>query len=377
MRLASVSGIVALALTGAACRTSPVHTAGDKDLAAKLRELGIEGKTYANDLSQVASVAVTKVYPIDDDLLIEDLHGHLTYIEGATLNPRWEFYGMPRGFDRRPDSTPSAIIGLAGGKLFVLTRNNGTTVVEPRRIDIVASGAPVATDSTLYVPTFPTPSTSKTIQSVSIGSGYMGWGWRTSSDIVGGMAKGGPGAGDTFYVATSDGRVIAFPTYETTERDPEIGWETNLNGAITSDLSIDRDDIAVVMTDGRLVLVDRIAGSPRWEAYASGNERAEGSASFSAKHVFYRCGGELRAFDRATGAKAWAVRGASAFVAERGGRMLLSTTDGRLLSVDKTNGKVLASMNAGGWTFPRRASADTTIFAISRTGTLVAVEFGF
>src|SRR5262252_4278780 len=84
MRLASATVVVALALTTAACRTSMGRPSGDKDLAAKLRELGIEGKTYANDLGQVASIRVGNVYAIGPDLLIEDIHGHLTYIDGAT-----------------------------------------------------------------------------------------------------------------------------------------------------------------------------------------------------------------------------------------------------------------------------------------------------
>ena len=39
MRLASAIGIVALLLTGAACRTSAARASGDKELAAKLQEL--------------------------------------------------------------------------------------------------------------------------------------------------------------------------------------------------------------------------------------------------------------------------------------------------------------------------------------------------
>jgi outer membrane protein assembly factor BamB len=377
MRLASAIAVVALALTTAACRTALGHPAEDKDLASRLRELGIEGKTYANDLGQVATKRIEHVYVIGPDLLLEDIHGHLTYIDGATLNPRWEYYGMPRGFDKKPDYTPSSIIGIAGGKLFVISRNNGTTDLEPRRIDIVPSGAPVATDSTIYVPTFPTPSGNKTVQASSIATGFMGWGWRTNADIVGGMAKSGPGAGDEFYFAASDGMLYAFPTYSATAATTDIGWSTNIHGAVLSDLAIDGPDLAVVATDGRLICLDRVTGSVRWEAYAGGRERTEGNAMFSAKLLMYRCGGELRAFARDTGAKVWAVKEATGFVAERGGRILLTGPGGRLISVDKKTGEVLGHAVATGWTFPACVTPDSTLYAVSMNGDIMSVETGF
>jgi hypothetical protein len=377
MRFASAIGIVALALTSAACRTAGVRPTGDKELAAKLTTLGIEGKTYVNDLAQVDSIHVGKVYVVGNDFLIEDIHGHLTYVDGATLNPRWEYYGLPRGFDKAPDSTPSAIIGISGGKLFVINRSNGTTDIEPRRVDVVPSGAPVATDTTIYVPTFPTPSGNKTVYAISLGSGYQGWGWRTNADIVGAMGKGGPGAGDEFYFATSDGVLYAFPTYPANTASADLGWATNLHGTVLNDIVVDGEDIGVVLQDGRLVVADRITGAVRWEAYAGSGEQAVGSASFSSKYAYYRCGGEFRAFDRVTGNKAWAVKGAVSFVAERGARILLAGSDGSLIAVDKKSGKELGRADARGWTFPARTTPDATIYGVSKYGTLVAIESGF
>ncbi len=375
MRLASAFVVVALALTTAACRTAADRPSGDKGLASSLARLGVEGKTYVNDLGQVSSIHLGKVYAVGSDFLVEDIHGHLTYLDGATLNPRWEYYGLPRPFDQAPDSTASSIIGVSGGKLFVLSRDNGTTDVEPRRIDVVASTSPVATDSTIYVPTFPTPSGNKTVQSVSIATGYLGWGVRTDADILGGMVKSDHG--DEFYFGTTSGNVYAYPTYTATAAANDVGWSTNLHGGITSALACDGADLAVVMNDGRLVCLDRVTGKARWEAYAGGRESAEGPAMFSAKLVFYRCGGELRAFARDTGDKAWAVKGATGFIAERGGRMLLSGAGGELISVDKKTGEVLGRADGRGWTFPRRATPDSTIYAISTYGAVMAVEMGF
>src|SRR5262249_32592948 len=98
---------------------------------------------------------------------------------------------------------------------------------------------------------------------------------------------------------------------------------------------------------------------------------------FSKNHVFYRCGGELRAYTRDGGMKVWGVREATGFIAERGNRMLLSGPGDMVLSVDKNTGQILGRTHAGGWIFPPRSSPDTTIYAISRSGVVLSVEVGF
>jgi hypothetical protein len=376
MRLASAFGIVALALTATACRTTAGPPYGDKVLAAKLVGLGIEGKTYSTDLGQVDSIHLKRVYPAGADFLIEDIHGHLTYIDGATLNPAWEYYGLDKPFDKDPDFTPSAIVGIAGGKLVVISRLNGVPEVEPRWVDVVPSAGMVATDQTMYVPTYPTPAGNKTILSIGLASGYHGWGWRCESDVVSNLVKGGPGAGDSFYFVTADGDLYGFPTHPATERGADPGWTRNLYTGVREHLVLEGNDIAVVASDGRLILVDRVTGTPRWEAYPNKGEKAQGSAQFSSGHVFYMCGGELRAFVRETGAPAWASREVTGFVAERGDRMLMQAGANNVVAVDKKTGEVLARASVPGWHFPVRVAPDSTVYAISNEGMLLAVEFG-
>jgi hypothetical protein len=376
MRLASAFVILALAMTASACRTAPTRPFDDKDLAGRLVDLGIEGKTYVTDLAQVDSIHLGRIHDAGADLLLEDIHGHLTYVDGATLNPKWEYYGLGGPFDTAPSLTPSAIVGISGGRLHVISRMNGVPEIEPHVVDVVPSASPVATDQTLYVPSYPTPAGNKTIFSIALASGYHGWGWRTSGDVVSNVVKGGPGAGDTFYFVTTDGQLFGFPTYAATERSPEPAWATDLHTSVRQHLALEGDDIAVVGADARLILVDRITGKVRWEAYPNKGERADGSATFSSKHVFYRCGGELRAFARDSGAKAWAVPGATGYVAERGARMILAAGAGHLISVDAKTGEVLGRATMSGWNFPVRVAADSTFYAVSGDGKLVAVEFG-
>jgi hypothetical protein len=212
---------------------------------------------------------------------------------------------------------------------------------------------------------------------VSLGSGYLGWGWRTQSDIMANLAIAGTPGSEIVYAASADGTVYGFPAAVATARDPEPAWSTGLHSQVTRDLVVDGDDLGVVTKNHRLVCMDRIGGNIRWEGYPNEGEKAESAAQFGPSHVFYVCGGELRAFNRATGNLDWAVKGATQFIAERGSRTLVSCPCGTVKSVDTKSGKVLSEKMLAGWWFPVRAKANTTLFAISNRGMLVSVEHGF
>jgi outer membrane protein assembly factor BamB len=342
-----------------------------------LKDLGVEGKSYVNDLGAVSSVHLNHVYLMGDDLLVEDIHGHLTYVDGGTLFARWEYHGLPRPFDAQPCATSSAVVGVAAGRLYVLSRSAGIEEIAPRMVPVVPSAAPVADDSTLFVPTYKTAATNKTLQSVSLGSGYAGWGWRTNTDIVNDLAISGVAGSSIVYACTTEGAVLAFPASVATTRDVEPLWTTSLHAQIVADPVLAGDDLGLITKDGRLVVLDRLGGSLRWEAYANPGERTSGDPQFGPSHAYYVCGGELRAFDRATGAQAWTLKGAVRFVAERGTRTLLEGEGGTLYSVETKTGKVLSKKSFPGWTFPTRAAKDATFLAISNRGMLVSVESGW
>lgn len=375
MRTSSVLVFV-FAAGAAGCASTAARPAPDP-LIASLKDLGVEGRSYVNDLGAVSSIDLRAVHPMEDDFLVEDIHGHLSYVDGTTLNARWSYFGMTAPFDERPDVTETMVVGVSKGTVYALSRRNGLDELSPAPVGVVLSAGPVANESTLFAPTYATPVGNKTVQSVGLSSGYLGWGWRTNDDIVASLAKAGPHGGDMFYAATTRGDVYGFPTFPEHERDPEPAWKTPLNAGVHRDLVVLGDDLGVVTSDNRLVCLDRITGRLRWEAYAAPREQAASAAQFSAKHAFYVCGGELRAFDRATGSKAWAVKGASHFVCERGGRTIVASADGTLTAVDTATGKVLGSAKAPGWTFPARTVPDATVFAVSNRGTIVGIESGW
>ncbi len=377
MRLASATGFLAVALLATACGSTPRRAPGDVSIGKQLASLGFEGRTYMHDLSEAASVNVHAVHRMDDDLLIEDLHGHLTYVDGSSLNVSWEFYGLPRPFSHAPSFTPSAIVGIADGWLFVISRANGVPSPDPRVVDVIPSASPVANDTTIYVPTYPTPAGNKTVYAISLGSGYQGWGQRTHSDVTADMAKGGQLGGDTIYFATETGEVYAFPAYVATERKPEAAWTAHAQSHVRYDLSVSGEDLGVVTDDGRMICYDRITGGVRWEAYGNNGERAEGAAQFSENHAFYRRAGSFHAYARDTGTPAWSIEGATTFLAERDDKMLIGAPGGVVMSVDTATGKVLGRAHLPGVRFPAQPVKNGTVHVVTNHGLLMAVEYGW
>ena len=212
---------------------------------------------------------------------------------------------------------------------------------------------------------------------MSLGSGYRGWGWTATSDVTANMAKGGPGGGDTFYFATTDGSIYAFPTALASRSAPNPAWTAHAKADIYLDLAVDGDDLAVVTSDARLICFDRITGNVHWEAYPNHNENAGSPAQFSSKNVFYRVGGELRAYDRATGKMAWAVEGATAYLAERDDHMLLKGEGSTFYSVITATGEVIEEADMPGVTIPSSVAANGTVHVVTHDGLLVAVEYGW
>jgi outer membrane protein assembly factor BamB len=377
MRLPSAFVVLTVAALAAGC-SIPVAPSPKPDPAiASLKDLGVEGKTYVSDLGADRPFRVNRVFTFGDDVMLEDLAGGLLFLDGKTLQPRWAYYGLPRPFDSAPDATDSVVTGVSQGKMFVLSRKNGLEEIPPAPIDVVPSAGAVTNDTTAYVPTFRTPSGNKTVQSVNLADGFKGWGFRTSEDVVVDLEKAGLHGGDMLYAASADGMLHGIPMYVATAREAEPAWSVNVRSGLHRALTVSGDDLGVVPDDHRLICIDRITGGTRWEVYPGSGEKASTSAQFSSKHAFYVCGGEFRAYDRATGAKAWSVKGPAQFVGERGKRTIVTDGKGTLWAVETATGKVLGTRSMPGWNFPARATPDATIVAVSNAGVIVAVEMGW
>lgn len=377
MRLPSAFVVLAVAAFAAGC-SIPVAPSPKPDPAiAALKDLGVDGRTYVSDLGADRAFRLNRVFPAGDDLVIEDISGGLTYIDGKTLMPRWAYFGLPRTFDEAPDASETLFVGVAKSKVYVLSRRTGAEVIAPSEIAVVPSAGAVANETTLYVPTYRTPSGNKTVVSVNLADGYVGWGFQTGDDVEVDLAKGGPHGGDMMYVASAAGVLYGVPTYAATARTTDPSWTVNLRSGVHKQITVAGDDLGVVTDDHRLMCLDRITGTIRWEVYPSSGEQASSGAQFSSKQAFFVCGGETRAYDRATGAMAWSAKGGWSFVAERGTRTIFADGKGTLAALDTATGKVLGTKSMPGWTFPARHTPDATIVGISNAGMVVSVETGW
>ena len=376
---ACVAALGLAALSVAACGRVPMRPRAPQieTVRGQVESFGLEGRTYVHDLGDSSSVYVHAVHRIGNDLMLEDIHGRITYVDGDSLNVAWEYYGLDKPFTSRPTFTPSTVMGISEDKLHVLTRGAGIPDPPPRRVDVIPSSAPVATDSTLYVATYPTPAGNKTVYAVSLGSGYIGWGFRTRSPIATDLAKGGQGAGDTFYFATESGEVYAFPTYEATESNPAPAWTAHAYAGVRRNILVDGDDLAVVADDGRLILYDRVTGHVRWEAYPDVGQVPQSDPMFTTSYVYYRRGGALHAYDRSNGSPLWAAPGATRVVAERDDFVLVETTPGSLCKLDAATGELIGKKSFKGVHFPTQPVRNGTIQAVTSRGLLFAVEHGW
>lgn len=377
MRLPSALILAAAATVLASCSIPVAQPQRPEPTLASLRELGVEGKHYFADYGADRAYKLNRVWAIGNDLLLEDVTGSLLYMDGTTMTPKWAYHGLPRTFDRAPDYTDTMVVGVCKGRVYALTRRAGVEVIDPAPVAMVPSGGVVASESTLYVPTFRTPRGNKTILSVNLADGYQGWGLRTQADIVVDLAKAGIGGGDIVYAATEDGTIHGIPMYVANKLDPEPAWTTSVHAGIHRNLAVAGEDLGVVTDDSRLVCLDRITGAQRWTAYPGPGEEAASAAQFSPSNAYYVCGGEMRAYDRATGMHRWSHKHATTFVAERGMRTILSDGKGTLFAVETASGKQLGWKSMPGWRFPARAAKDATVVGVSNTGMVVAVETGF
>ena len=377
MRLLSALVVLTAAASAAGCSIPVAPSPKPEPAIASLKDLGVEGRTYVADLGADRAFRLLRVHAAGNDLLLEDIAGSLVYVDGATLNPRWAYFGLPRPFDQTPDVSDSLIAGVCQEKLYVLSRDNGLELFAPSPVPVVPSAAIVANESTVYIPTYRTPSGNKTVISVNLADGYVGWGFRTQADITTDLKKAGSLGGDMFYAATETGLIYGIPTYPATARTTDPAWVMDLRSGVHRNMAVDGDLLGVVTDDATLVCLDRITGATRLEEYSKSGESAGSGAQFSSTMVFYACGGELRAFDRMTGAPAWAVKGPTRFIADRGARTIVGDDQGHLWAVDAKSGKVLGAKSMPGWTIPTRKAPDATLIAISRNGMIVGIETGW
>lgn len=377
MRLLSALVVLTVAASAAGCSIPFKASPKPEPAIASLKDLGVEGRTYVADLGANRRFRLHRVHAAGNDFLLEDMAGKLVYLDGTTLLPRWAYDGLPRPFDTVPDTSETLLAGVCKDKLYVLSRENGLELFVPSPVPVVPAAAPVVNETTVYIPTYKTPSGNKTVVSVNLADGFVGWGFRTEADITTDLKKAGPLGGDMFYAVTEEGRVYGFPTHAATARNPEPAWIVDLHSGVHRGLTLDGDAIGVVTDDSTFVCMDRITGGTRWEKYPNSGEEAGSGAQFSSKMAFYVCGGEFRAFDRATGAPAWAVKGPTRFIADRGARTIVGDDAGNVWALDAKTGNVIGAKSMPGWIVPTRSAPDATLVAISREGIIVAIETGW
>ena len=131
------------------------------------------------------------------------------------------------------------------------------------------AGAAVGND-TMYLPTLGTAANNKTIMSRSLIVGLLGWGYRSSADVLTTPAIGGGASDPKLYFVTRTGHVVCMDATNYGFPPRGTNWEQLLEAGVDYDLLVTADDAdeagAVFLADrtGVVYCLNRITGERRW-----------------------------------------------------------------------------------------------------------------
>ena len=222
-------------------------------------------------------------------------------------------------------------------------------------------------------------------------TGALAWDERGLEQTAGILGGAGPAATDRFVVSPySSGELTA---YLTASGRPI--WEEDLTGIrgsggiaalndVAGDPVIADGTVYAASQSGRLVAIGLSDGDRLWTRNFGGAQApyVAGNALF-----FVDDGGDLHALDRATGGTVWrSALGAYEDPEDRddpivwagpvaaGGRLLLVSSNGRLLSIDPSSGQLVAEAGLPGGASVPPVVAGGTVFVLTDSATLVALR---
>jgi len=275
----------------------------------------------------------------DGDLLYVQTADDTIHALGRDGVHRW-LSNEPTGRVTAPPAPNGwGVVLTCGSDVFVFDRNYGNLTLK-KHLPVPPSAAPVATDSTLYVPTF----VESQLRTFDLDTGLSGWRYRTSKGVNARPALVGTPPRQMIYVAGIDGKVAALPAIPASGFAPaSSSWSVMTHAAVSADLADDGSStVFVASEDTKLYAVDRVTGFVQWSAPLG--EPLVHAPIAVAGHVFQHAGDTFHAIDAITGEDKWQIGddlGEGAFVAAgAGGSLYVYDGAGTLHEVDPATGSV-------------------------------------
>ena len=274
----AASAALAALCGGLAARTS--DAGGAPNLGAVLRvnpmvdqaERLLEGLPWhpdviRADLAVQGPVALTAIYVMREDLIAVDAAGKLFCLSRRDLTPRWV------STLRHPLSAPPAEGPLH--YVFVEKDTRGASWIQalskrsgaesdrsPIRLAFSASSGVSATATTAYVGSYGSPVDNKTMESVDLTKGSIGWGFRTAGRVTGPPTV--DLQGESLIVVSEDMSVTALKADSASAHSASILWEAKTLGRNMCSPTLTKDLAFLGSDDNFLRCFDVHSGTVRW-----------------------------------------------------------------------------------------------------------------
>ncbi|HEX5137400.1 MAG TPA: PQQ-binding-like beta-propeller repeat protein [Planctomycetota bacterium] len=259
---------------------------GHDAVQTALMGMGIDGRTLRIDFNQNRKgeqLRFGQVHLTNDLLLLETeaKKPRLYAFQRGSLNSLWASDLLePTGF---PVASNGDVVVLLSqhyahcletftgrGALQFMSGSLEGVTMPPRELPFTPTGGAAVGNDTFYVPSLGSPRNNKTIESFSLITGQVGWGYRSASDILTTPLVGGPSTDPKLYFVTRTGLVTCMDAtnYGFPPRGPR--WEQLLEAGVeqdffvTEDTASDPGSVFVVDREGVVYCLNRITGARRW-----------------------------------------------------------------------------------------------------------------
>ncbi len=274
----AASAVLAALCGGLAARPSAAGGPGDwcppaqaNSMVAQAERL-LEGLPWHPDVIRAnlgarGPVALTAIYLMQEDLIAVDATGKLFCLSRRDLTPRW-VSTLKHPLAAPPAESPLHYVFLEKDTMGAswtqaFSRRSGAEADRsPIRLPFSASSGISATATSAFVGSYGSPIDNKTMESVDLLKGSIGWGFRAAGRITGTPTV--DVQGETLIVVSEDKTVTALRAESASAHSAVVLWEARTLGANMVSPTLTKDLAFVGSDDNFIRCYDLHSGVVRW-----------------------------------------------------------------------------------------------------------------
>ena len=344
-----------------ACSSTGGRLGREQALRAELAGLPLpdDNIVLVADLGiEVHSVTLTSRH-----LIVGDSDGKLYALDRTSMMPAWHYYGMSRPVDFPIYEAAGSYLLLAANTLVQVNKTTGAEM-SVTRLAFTPSSGPAGNDATAFVGSWSHPNGNKTLYSVNLADGTLGWGYRTNGHITAApIVAGAPR--QLVYFTSHDGMVYGLEARGAFEDAPNPSWIQQAFGRNTAELTLTDELLLVPSQEGSLYALNKATGNRVWEY--SGGRPLRTAAAATKNAVYFDNEYGFHRLDR-EGNLLWKQEmGTMSFLLEREKTVWLKKRDA-VLVVDGTAGTPMGDVVGLEDWFLLSNDRDGTFYAVSPDG---------